>query len=144
MATITVESIDRMTHLVTSGHHAIVADEPAEAGDDLGMDPYELLLGALGACTAMTLRIYADRKGWPLGGVTVELSHERVHADDCEDCDETAEGYMDLIKQRIQVRGALSAEQIERLQEIATRCPVHKTLLATPQIVDELKVVAEA
>ena len=146
-ATVTVQSLSRMTHVIhTGGHaasgHALVADEPREAGDDLGMNPYELLLAALGACTAMTLRMYADRKEWPLESVTVELSHERTHTDDCEDCDEKAEGHIDLIRRYIVVRGNLSVEQADRLKEIATRCPVHKTLVGAPQIVDELDLIA--
>ena len=135
---VTVQSLDRMTHVVASDGHALVADEPPSAGDDLGMDPYELLLGALGTCTAMTLRLYAERKGWPLETVTVRLSHERVHARDCEDCEEGSEGYVEVIRRAITVKGALDAEQLDRLRYIATRCPVHRTLAAAPQVIDAL------
>ena len=141
-ATVTVQSLSRMTHVIHTDRHAVVADEPPEAGDDLGMNPYELLLASLGACTAMTLRMYAERKEWPLESVTVELSRERTHADDCEDCDEKAEGHVDLIRRYIVVKGALSEEQAARLKEIATLCPVHKTLMAAPQVVDELDLIA--
>ena len=137
-AAVTVQSIERMTHLVASDHHALVADEPPGAGDDLGMDPYELLLSALGACTAMTLRLYAERKGWPLESVNVRLTHERVHARDCEDCEEGSDGYVEVIRRNIDVKGTLDADQLDRLRYIATRCPVHRTLSATPQILDTL------
>ena len=137
-AAVTVQSIERMTHLVAGNHHALVADEPPDAGDDLGMDPYGLLLGALGACTAMTLRLYAERKGWPLESVNVRLTHERVHARDCEDCEEGSEGYVEVIRRDISVKGELDAEQLERLGYIATRCPVHRTLAAAPQVIDAL------
>ena len=137
-AAVTVQSINRMTHLVAGEGHAIVADEPPDAGDDLGMDPYQLLLSALGACTAMTLRMYAERKGWPLESVSVRLTHERVHARDCEDCEEGAEGYVEVIRRDISVEGALDAEQLDRLRYIATRCPVHRTLAAAPQVIDAL------
>ena len=137
-AAVTVQSIERMTHLVASDGHAIVADEPLDTGDDLGMDPYELLLGALGACTAMTLRIYAERKGWPLESVNVRLTHERVHARDCEDCEESSEGYVEVIRRTINVKGALDADQLDRLRYIAARCPVHRTLAAAPQVIDAL------
>ena len=93
---------------------------------------------------AMTLRLYADRKGWPLEQVTMELSHQRVHADDCEECEDDATGFVDLIRRYIQLHGALSEEQRTRLALIATRCPVHKTLLAKPQIIDEIDLVSSA
>ena len=108
------------------------------------MDPYELLLASLGACTAITLWLYAGRKGWPLEQVTVELSHERVHADDCEECEDDATGFVDLIRRYIQLHGALNEEQRTRLALIATKCPVHKTLLAKPQIIDEIDLVSSA
>ncbi len=89
----------------------------------------------------MTLELYARRKGWPLESVTVELSHERVHAQDCEDCEKPEQGFIELIRRYIVVTGPLSNEQKERLLEIAKRCPVHKTLSSTLRIVDEMDIV---
>jgi uncharacterized OsmC-like protein len=109
------------------GHH-LIADEPTdEGGLDLGPNPYELLLSALGACTAMTVRMYAQRKGWPLESIEVALQHERVHAEDCANCD-TRDAFLDHITKYISLEGALDAEQRQRLIEISERCPVQKTL----------------
>jgi putative redox protein len=116
---------------VWAGKHSLVVDEPAElGGEDSGPNPYELLLAALGACTSITLTMYAQRKGWPLEQVEVRLSHERVHANDCADCEER-EGYLDVIEKEIVVGGELSDEQVTRLGEIAEKCPVNRTLHAT-------------
>lgn len=127
--TVIVESAPSgLVQKVTAGRHRLVADEPESAGgDDRGPTPYDFLLTSLGACTAMTLRMYADRKEWPLEKVTVRLSHEKIHAEDCEEC-ETAEGKVDRIERRITVEGDLTKEQRERLLEIADRCPVSRTL----------------
>ena len=108
--------------------HRFLADEPVEVGGlDSGPGPYDLVLAGLGACTSMTLRLYAERKALPLERVTVELSHSRIHAADCEDC-ETKEGMIDRIERAIVLRGPLDAEQRRRLLEIADKCPVHRTL----------------
>ncbi|NJM08175.1 alpha/beta fold hydrolase [Candidatus Gracilibacteria bacterium] len=116
------------TTTVRAGRHQLLADEPLSAGGaDLGLNPYDFLLAALGACTAMTLRMYADRKGWPLQGTTVRLSHAKIHASDCAEC-ETKEGRIDRIERIITLEGPLDAEQRARLREIADRCPVHRTL----------------
>ena len=113
---------------VTVGAHRFLADEPREAGGlDSGPGPYDLLLAGLGACTAMTLRLYAERKALPLERVTVSLNHSRIHASDCADC-ETKEGMLDRIERAITLRGRLDAEQRRRLLEIADKCPVHRTL----------------
>ena len=108
--------------------HSFLVDEPQELGGlDSGPTPYDLILGALGACTAMTVRMYADQKGWPLEGVEVRLSHGREHARDCETC-EIADVRLDLITRELSVWGPLSGEQRGRLLEIAEKCPVHRTL----------------
>ncbi|MBU1251536.1 MAG: bifunctional alpha/beta hydrolase/OsmC family protein [Actinobacteria bacterium] len=115
------------TQTVVAGSHRWTADEPAPIGNDLGPSPYDLLLAGLGACTSMTMRMYADRKGIPLEGVTVTLRHERLHAQDCSEC-ETRTGMLDHVVREITMTGDLSAEQIESLRVIADKCPVHRTL----------------
>jgi putative redox protein len=123
--------------LVTSGHHTLLADEPVPVGTDTGMAPYEFLLAGLGACTSMTLRMYANRKKIPLEKVTVELGHSRIHADDCENC-ETETGHIDHIERWITLTGDLTDEQRTRMLEIADRCPVHRTLRSEISITSEL------
>jgi len=114
--------------------HHFLADEPVDVGGlDSGPGPYDLVLAGLGACTAMTLRLYAERKALPLERVTVELRHGRIHAADCEDC-ETKEGMIDRIERAITLPGALDAEQRRRLLEIADKCPVHRTLTSEVDI----------
>ena len=115
------------------GQHRLQSDEPADWGNDGGPDPYELLLAALGACTSMTLRMYADRKQWPLQSVEVRLGHSRIHAEDCATCD-TKEGMLDQIDVEISLIGDLPDSQRQRLMEIAGHCPVHRTLLGEIQI----------
>ncbi len=101
MASVVLRSVgSRYVTQVTTDHHSLVADEPQPDGDDLGATPYEFLLAALGSCTSMTLLMYARRKGWPLEEVQIELTHERVHAEDCADC-ETGEGRIQVIRRRI-------------------------------------------
>jgi uncharacterized OsmC-like protein/fermentation-respiration switch protein FrsA (DUF1100 family) len=118
----------RFQQEIAVGAHRFLADEPLDVGGlDSGPGPYDLLLAGLGACTAMTLRLYAERKALPLEQATVELKHSRIHAADCEDC-ETKEGMLDRIERAITLRGALDAEQRRRLLEIADKCPVHRTL----------------
>ncbi len=113
---------------IISGGHRLVADEPVKAGGlDSGPGPYDLLLAALGACTSMTLRLYADHKQLPLRRVQVRLRHSRVYASDCAEC-ETKEGMLDRIDRAITLEGDLTAEQRKRLLEIADKCPVHRTL----------------
>ncbi|HLQ35510.1 MAG TPA: OsmC family protein [Chloroflexota bacterium] len=140
MTEVTVESLTRgkLAQSVRFGAMTLVADEPAEAGgEDRGPGPYDLLLGALGACTAMTLQLYARGKGWPLERVRVHLTHNRIHAEDCADC-ETKEGFLDEIRKEIVVSGRLSDEQRERLLEIAELCPVNLTLRREVHIVGSI------
>jgi putative redox protein len=123
---------------ITAGKHKFHADEPADAGgSDAGPDPYSLLLASLGACTAMTLQLYARRKQWPLERVEVSLRNERIHASDCEDC-VSEDGMITRIERYISLSGPLSGEQRARLLEIAQRCPVHRTLRAEISIKDYL------
>lgn len=125
VATIGAESL--VTDIVVGGH-ALRADKPVvDGGTNTGPDPYGLLLSALGACTAITLRMYADRKGIPLQGVSVRLHHGRIYAEDCTDC-ESKQGKVDVIDRVIELRGPLDDAQRARLMEIADHCPVHRTL----------------
>jgi len=118
----------KFTQLVAAGRHVLRVDEPVSAGGlDSGPSPYDLLLAALGGCTSMTVRLYADLKGLPLERVEVELKHDKIHAADCADC-ETREGKVDRIERVIRLEGALDAAQRAKLLEIANRCPVHRTL----------------
>jgi len=124
---------------VLVNRHSLVADEPVSAGGtDQGPSPFDLLVAALGACTAMTLRMYADRKGWPLDAATVRLKHGKIHAADCQAC-ETREGMLDRIEREIEIEGPLDADQKQRLLQIADRCPVHRTLTSEVQIKTRLK-----
>jgi putative redox protein len=108
--------------------HTLTIDEPAAAGGtEAGPTPYDLLAAALGACTAMTLRLYATRKGWPLEGVEVRLDHGRVHAEDCAACPDHEVG-MDQLTREVVLHGPLTDAQRARLVEMADRCPVHRTL----------------
>ncbi|UCG50688.1 MAG: alpha/beta fold hydrolase [Candidatus Latescibacterota bacterium] len=113
---------------IAAGVHQMTADEPLSVGGtDKGGSPYQYLLAGLGACTSITLRMYADRKEWPLHEIIVRLSHEKIHAADCEQC-ETQVGKIDVIEREIQVGGPLDNDQRARLLEIADKCPVHRTL----------------
>jgi uncharacterized OsmC-like protein/fermentation-respiration switch protein FrsA (DUF1100 family) len=119
---------------ILSGPHRFLADEPVKVGGlDSGPGPYDLLLAGLGACTSMTLRLYADGKKLPLKRVTVRLTHNKIHAEDCLNC-ETKEGMVDRIDRNITIEGPLDAEQRKRLLEIADKCPVHRTLKSEIEI----------
>jgi uncharacterized OsmC-like protein/pimeloyl-ACP methyl ester carboxylesterase len=120
---------------VSIGPHQMLADEPVAAGgEDSGPGPYDLVLAGLGACTSMTMRMYADRKSLPLERVTVTLKHSRIYAEDCAEC-ETKAGMLDRIDRVIAIEGALDTEQRKKLMEIADKCPVHRTLTSEIHIV---------
>jgi putative redox protein len=120
---------------VSVGPHHLLADEPVAAGgEDSGPGPYDFVLAGLGACTSMTMRMYADRKSLPLERVTVTLKHSKIHAEDCAEC-ETKAGMLDQIDRVISIEGALDAEQRKKLMEIADKCPVHRTLTSEVRIV---------
>lgn len=141
----TVQSLPdyAFAQLLTDKGVAIVADEPEDlGGNGLGPTPYQLLTWALGTCTAMTLQMYARRKGYPLQEVAVEVSHDRVHIEDSERTDEDPGGLVEQFQRKIVVRGPLSDEQRDDLLRVAGRCPVHKTLASAPQVLDEIDVVA--
>lgn len=122
------------TQVMLDDTHAVTADEPqGRGGDDLGPSPYGLLLMSLGACTSMTLRLYADRKEWPMERVIVRLRHTKTHEVDAEH-PEAADSYLDRIDRSLEFVGPLDAEQLARLMEIADKCPVHRTLTGRIQI----------
>jgi putative redox protein len=135
--TVTEAGSGTYTQQITVGHHRLAADEPRPIGDDAGPTPYDLLLASLGACTSMTVRMYADRKGWPLEGVRVTLRHSRIHAEDCADC-ETTNGFVDHIDRDIELSGELDDGQRQRLLQIADHCPVHQTLTSEVDIATSL------
>jgi putative redox protein len=128
----------RFAQLVSMGRHRLRADEPvAVGGDDSGPGPYDLLLAGLGACTSMTVRMYAEQKKWPLARVAVDLKHDKVHAADCAEC-ETRAGKIDRIERVLTLEGDLDDAQRARLLEIANKCPVHRTLHAEVQVATTL------
>ena len=126
---------------ISDGNHLLIADEPKPIGDDAGPSPYDLLLGALAACTVMTLHMYARRKGWPLQSVETRLSTRKVHAADFETCEDDPNARIDLIERELVLHGELDDEQRARLIEIADRCPVHRSL--TGEMVVETRVVEQ-
>lgn len=124
----------RYTQTIRSGQHTLIADEPVTAGgSNAGPGPYEFLLAALGACTCMTVRMYADRKNIPLSRIRTRLAHRKIHAQDCTDC-VTREGKVDEITCEIMLEGDLDAEQRQQLLEVANRCPVHRSLTTETKI----------
>lgn len=127
----------KFTREILTQHHRLISDEPiAMGGADLGLNPYELLLAALGSCTSMTLRMYANHKQIDLQDIVVKLHHSRVHAEDCAGCEKQM--LLDVITRSIQLTGNLSDQQRTRLLEIANQCPVHKTLQNKIQIKTDL------
>ncbi|WP_315719153.1 MULTISPECIES: bifunctional alpha/beta hydrolase/OsmC family protein [unclassified Bradyrhizobium] len=125
----------KLQQSIALGPHRLTADEPISVGgQDTGPGPYDLLLAALGACTSMTMRLYADRKLLPLDRITVTLRHSKIHAEDCAEC-ETRVGLIDQLEREIHLDGALDEEQRKKLMEIADKCPVHRTLTSEIRIV---------
>ncbi len=122
---------------VTNGRHEWLGDEPiAAGGSDTGPSPYELLLGSLAACTCATLALYCKHKGLSLKSVRATYDFSRVHADDCEDCDEPTKGLIEQITSNVHVEGDFDDAQQKRLAQVASRCPVHKTLAHGVKIED--------
>jgi len=139
MSEIIVSSSGFLKQEITAGTHQFIADEPREAGGtDAGPDPYSYLLAALGACTSMTLQLYARRKQWPLEKVTVRLNNDRIHAADCANCS-TTEGMIDRIERVISLTGPLTDEQKARLLEIADKCPLHRTITSEISIISSIE-----
>jgi len=122
--TVTEAGSGTYTQQITLGHHRLVSDEPRPIGDDAGPTPYDLLLAGLGACTSMTVRMYADRKGWPLKCGSSDVAALSIHAEDCADCEAT-KGWIDHIDRDIELAGDLDDSQRQRLLQIVERCPVH-------------------
>jgi putative redox protein len=140
LAVITIQTVPNraFTTTIEGVTHESFADEPVQdGGDDEGYSPYELLLASLGSCTAMTLQLYARRKNWPLEAVKVRLEFDRVHEQDSEDSESPAKR-IERIQRDFWLEGPLNDEQRARLMEIAGRCPVHRTIMAPPQIIDRL------
>ena len=131
--TVTETGTGTYTQEIIAGQHHLAADEPKPIGDDAGPTPYDLVLAGLGACTSMTVRMYADRKGWPLERIRVTLRHSRIHAEDCAHC-ETTKGFIDHIDREVELIGELDDDQRQRLMHIAERCPVHQTLTSEVDI----------
>ena len=134
-----VKRLSNLKNEIRIGKHRIIGDEPhCSGGEDEGPDPYGFLLAALGTCISMTLTLYAGRKKWPLEGVEVRLSHDKVYWEDCEECDQTdgeAGTMLDRIKKEVILQGPLDDAQRERLLDIATKCPVHRSLTGKVVIV---------
>lgn len=137
--TVTETGTGTYTQKISAGEHQLFADQPLPIGDDAGPTPYDLLLAGLGACTSMTVRMYANKKGWPLDRVEVSLRHKRIHAEDCAKC-ETTKGWVSHIDRTITLVGDLDDTQRERLLMIAERCPVHQTLTSEVDIATSLAV----
>jgi uncharacterized OsmC-like protein len=140
MSDVIVTSLANLRNEVRYGSgHVLITDEPLSAGgEDSGPDPYTLLLAALGSCISMTTMLYARRKAWPLQSVSIHLGQQRIHGNDCADCVEKHEGFIHKIERRVSLEGDLTEEQRTRLQAIAHKCPVHRTL-ASPIIISDMQ-----
>ncbi len=129
MATITADLTTGYAVEIRAGNHIWQADEPLDAGGtDLGPSPYELLMSAVAACTCITVSMYCQRKGWKLHSISARYELDKVHANDCEDCDDAEQGRIDRVRSEIFIEGDFDDEQRARLSQVARRCPVHKTL----------------
>lgn len=129
MATITADLSQGFAVELRAGNHVWHADEPTDlGGSDTGPNPYELLLSAVGACTAITVSMFCRRKGWDLHSISAHYELDKVHADDCADCEDESKGYLERVRSQIFIEGDFDAEQREKLSDVARRCPVHKTL----------------
>ena len=129
MANVTAQWASGTQVNISNGRHRWLADEPPQAnGTDTGPNPYELLLGSLAACTCITLSLYATHKGIVLRSITASYDFNRIHAEDCKECDDEAKGFIDHVTSHISIEGDLDDAQRKRLAQIAERCPVHKTL----------------
>ncbi len=138
MSDVIVTSLQNLKNEVRYGdNHTLITDEPVESGgEEAGPDPYTLVLAALGSCISITTTLYARRKGWPLERVIVRLRQARIHGKDCVECVNSSEGYVHRIERAVSFEGKLDDEQRARLQEIAHKCPVHKTLTSPIVITD--------
>jgi len=137
--TVSETGLGKFQQRVTVGPHRLTADEPeAQGGLNSGPTPYDFLAVALGACTSMTLRMYADRKGLELGSVSVTVDHRRVHARDCAECAEDRDGYVDRFERTIRIEGGIAPELSGKLAEIAGKCPVHRTLENSSLVVTKI------
>lgn len=133
--------IDKFTTDIQMGKHAIRADEPIEmGGNDFGPSPYDLLLASLGACTSMTMKMYAERKGWAIDEITVHLDHDKDYVKDCEECEQPS-SKIDIITRKIEIKADLDDSQLARLRDIADKCPVHRTLHSDVSVNTELNKV---
>lgn len=128
MVTVTAESTGLTTVRMSNGRHEWLADEPLDLGTDSAPNPYDLLLAALASCTCITISLYCKHKNIELRKVSVTCEHDRVHAHDCEECDDDTSGFVDRIHSQVEIDAELTEHQKERLTQIAVRCPVHKTL----------------
>lgn len=126
---------EEFTTTLTAGNHELIADEPTsvDGGKDKGPDPYDYLLMSLGTCTVMTVKMYANRKGWELGDAYMELRHNKQHDVDCENCDDP-KSKIDVIEKELIIEGDLSKDQMDKLLDISKKCPVHRTLLGDIKI----------
>jgi putative redox protein len=132
---ITAKSKDGLQVEIYTGRHGLIADEPLDAGgEDAGPSPYDYLLSSLAACTIMTLHLYARRKGWPLEAVEVKLETDKIYAKDCEDCESDPNAKVDIIERELTIHGNLEKDQLDRLVQIADKCPVHRTLTSETKI----------
>jgi len=127
------------TTTLTAGNHELIADEPESVpgGKDKGPDPYDYLLMSLGSCTVMTVKMYAEHKGWKIDNIYLELRHNKEHAEDCQNCDDP-KSKIDIIEKELIIEGDFTQKQLDRMLEISKKCPVHRTLLGEIEIKSNL------